>query len=94
MRASPGVERSRSEFKEAKMSELDHVLHAQIAEPTAAGGLVAQVDELIASHRTQVLHSTTSAVSCVGELVRRYEGLEQAVRTLALAVDNLSATDG
>lgn len=94
MRTSAGVERSRSEFKEAKMSELDHVLHAQISEPIAPGGLVARVDELIASHRTQVLHSTTSTTSCVGELVRRYDGLEQAVRALALAVDKLSATDG
>jgi hypothetical protein len=55
---------------------------------------VARIDELIASHRTQVLHSTTSTTSCVGELVRRYEGLEHAVRALALAVENLSATDG
>jgi predicted sugar kinase len=94
MRASPGVERSRSEFKEAKMSELDDVLHAQLSKPTAAEGLVARIDELIASHRTQVLHSTTSTTSCVGELVRRYEGLEHAVRALALAVENLSATDG
>jgi hypothetical protein len=76
------------------MSELDHVLHPQISKPTAAGGLVAQVDDLIESHRTQMLHSTTSTTSCVGELVRRYEGLEQAVRVLALAIDNLSATDG
>ena len=76
------------------MSELDDVLHAQISEPAAVGGLVARVDKLIASHRTQELHSTTSTTSCVGELVRRYDGLEQAVRALALAVDNLSATDG
>ena len=75
------------------MSELDHILHAQISRPTAVGGLVARVDELIASHRTQVLHSTTSTTSCVSELVRRYEGLEQAVRALASAVDNLAATD-
>ena len=75
------------------MSELDHVLRAQISEPTAADGLVARVDELIESHRTQALHSTTSTTGCVGELARRYEGLEQAVRALALAVENLAATD-
>jgi len=76
------------------MSELDDVLHAQTSKPAAAGGLVARVDEVIASHRTQDLRSTTSTTSCVGELVRRYEGLEEAVRALALAVDDLSATDG
>jgi hypothetical protein len=80
-------------FKEAKMSELDDVLHAQISEPTATDGFVAQVDGLIASHRTQALRSTTSTTECIGELVRRNEGLEQAVRALALAVEKLAAHD-
>lgn len=83
---------ARSEFKENEVSELDHVLHAQISKP-AAVGLGARVDALIESHRRQALHSTTSTSECIGELVRRNEGLEQAVRALALAVEDL-ATPG
>jgi hypothetical protein len=75
------------------MSELDHDLQAQIAKPTHASGLVARVDELIESHRTQTLRSTTGMPGAIGELARRNEGLEQVVRALALAVENLAATD-
>lgn len=75
------------------MSELDNVLHAQISTPTASDGLVAQVDRLIESHRTQALLSTTGVPAAIGELARRNEGLEQAVRALALAVENLAAAD-
>ena len=84
---------ARSEFKESEVSELDHVLHAQVSKPAAADGLGARVDALIESHRTQVLRSTTSATECIGELVRRNEGLEQAVRALAFAVESLAAPD-
>jgi hypothetical protein len=75
------------------MSELDHDLQAQIAKPTDADGLVARIDELIESHRKEALLSTTGAPGAIGELARRNEGLEQAVRALALAVENLTATD-
>lgn len=75
------------------MSELDHDLQAQISTLPAAGGLVARIDELIESHRTQALLSTTGMPGAIGELARRNEGLEQAVRALALAVENLAATD-
>jgi hypothetical protein len=75
------------------MSELDHDLQAQIAKPTATHSLVARVDELIESHRTQTLLSTTGMPGAIGELARRNEGLEQAVRALALAVEHLAATD-
>lgn len=71
------------------MSELDQVLQEEIFKPTAADALVAHVDELIESHRTQTLLSTTSTSAAIGELVRRNEGLEQAIRALALAVENL-----
>ncbi len=84
---------ARSEFKENEVSELEHVLHAQISKPAAADGLGARVDALIESHRTRALHSTTSTTECIGELVRRNEGLEQAVRALALVVENLAAPD-
>ncbi len=75
------------------MSELDHDLQAQISTLPAADGLVARIDELIESHRTQALLSTTGMPGAIGELARRNEGLEQAVRALALAVENLAATD-
>jgi hypothetical protein len=84
---------ARSEFKENEVSELEHVLHAQLSKPAAAEGLGARVDALIESHRTQELHSMTSTAQCIVELVRRNEGLEQAVRALALAVENLTAPD-
>ncbi len=73
------------------MSELDHVLHAQISTRTPTEGLAARVDELIKSHHTQALLSTTSTTAAVGELVGRNEGLEQAIRALALAIENLGA---
>jgi hypothetical protein len=75
------------------MSELDYVLRAQISEPSPTEGLVARVDALLESHRTQELLSTTGVVPAVGELAIRSEGLEQAVRELALAVETLAATD-
>ena len=74
------------------MSELDHDLQAQITKLTDADGLVARIDELIESHRKEALLSTTGAPGAIGELARRNEGLEQAVRALALAVENLTAT--
>ena len=75
------------------MNELDHDLQAQIAKPTATDGLVARIDELIESHRKEALLSTTGAPGAIGELARRNEGLEQAVRALAIAVENLTDTD-
>ena len=75
------------------MSELDHVLHGQVSKPAVADGLAARVDALIESHRARALRSTTSTTECIGELVRRNEGLEQAVRELALAVENLAARE-
>jgi hypothetical protein len=93
-RISPGYRLgAQNEFKENEVSELEHVLHAQLPEPAGADGLGARVDALIESHRTKALHSTTSTTECIGELVRRNEGLEQAVRALALALENLAAPD-
>ncbi len=73
------------------MGELDHSLYTEISNPSAEDGLVARVDELIESHRTQTLLSTTSTTAAVGELASRIEGVEQAIRVLALAVENLAA---
>lgn len=73
------------------MRELDHILYTEISNSSAADGLVAHVDEVIESHRTQTLLSTTSTTAAVGELARRVEGVEQAIRALALAVEHLAA---
>ena len=75
------------------MNELEHALHAEISKPAGAEGLVARVDQLIESHRTEKLLSTTGTAGAVGELARRNEGLEQAIRALALAVENLATAD-
>jgi hypothetical protein len=75
------------------MSELEHVLHTQISKPAPLDGLVAHVDQLIESHRTQPLRSTTGMPGAIGELARRNEGLEQAIRALALAIEHLAAAD-
>jgi len=92
--ASTGIEHaSRSEFEEEMMNELDQVLRAQISAPSPREGLVARVDALLELHRTQELFSTTGVVPAVGELAIRSEGLEQAVRELALAVEELAAAD-
>jgi hypothetical protein len=75
------------------MSELEQVLHAEISKPADAESLVAHVDQLLESHRTQELLSTTGTAAAVGELARRNEGLEQAIRAVALAVENLATAD-
>jgi hypothetical protein len=75
------------------MSELEQVLHAEISKPADAESLVAHVEQLLESHRTQELLSTTGTAAAVGELARRNEGLEQAIRAVALAVENLATAD-
>lgn len=72
------------------MTELERVLQAAISKSNAPDGLMARVDGLLESNRTQALLSTTSTNAAVGELARRYEGLEEAIRALALAIENLT----
>ncbi len=50
-----------------------------------------RVDEVIRSHKGQ-LQSTTGPVSAIGELVNRGEGLEEALREIALEVQKLAAS--
>lgn len=73
------------------MREFDAVLAAEIAKARSADDLVARVDEMIESHRSQTLLSTTGAAEAVAEIIRRNTGLEQAIRALALAVESLAA---
>jgi hypothetical protein len=53
--------------------------------------LIQRVDDLIESHHHERLLTTTSVRVVMHELVERNEGLEQAVRELALQVEELSA---
>jgi hypothetical protein len=54
--------------------------------------LNARIDELLESHRTQRLLSTTGPQAAVRELAIRTQGLEKALRELAAEVERLSAS--
>ena len=49
-----------------------------------------RVDDVIRSHKCLLL-STTGSQAALAELVRRSEGLEQAIREVALEVEKLAA---
>jgi hypothetical protein len=51
--------------------------------------LCERVDDAIRSHKSLLL-STTGPVAAIGELVRRIEGLEEALREIALEVQKLA----
>jgi predicted sugar kinase len=51
--------------------------------------LCERVDEAIESHKGLLL-STTGPVAAIGELVTRVEGLEEAIREIALEVQRLA----
>ena len=53
--------------------------------------LCERVDEVIRSHKNLLL-STTGPVAAIGELVRRSEGLEEALREIALEVQKLATS--
>lgn len=53
--------------------------------------LTQRVEDLIDSHHHEKLLTTTSVRVVMHELVERNEGLEQAVRELALEVQRLAA---
>ena len=52
--------------------------------------LCARVDAVIRAHKSQLL-STTGPQAAIGELVTRSEGLEKALREIALEVQKLAA---
>ena len=59
---------------------------------TLTGTLLERVDELIEGRRShQPLLSTTATSVAIAELMARSEGLEQALREIALEVQRLSA---
>lgn len=53
--------------------------------------LYERVDELIRSHKGQQLLSTTGSRSSIEELAARTEGLENAIREIALDVQKIAA---
>jgi metal-responsive CopG/Arc/MetJ family transcriptional regulator len=52
--------------------------------------LYARVDELISSHRSEELRLTTGPSFAISELAARSEGLEKAIREIALEVQRLA----
>lgn len=53
--------------------------------------LYERVDELIRSHKGQQLLSTTGSRGSIEELAARTEGLEKAIREIALDVQKIAA---
>ena len=53
--------------------------------------LFERVDELIDNHKDRELQSTVGLQATVDELVLRNQGLESAIREIALEVQKLSA---
>jgi hypothetical protein len=53
--------------------------------------LCGRVDEVIRSHKSLLL-STTGTRAAIGELATRCEGLEKALREIALEVQKLAAS--
>jgi hypothetical protein len=53
--------------------------------------LYERVDELIRSHKGERLLSTTGSRGSIEELAARIEGLEKAIREIALDVQKLAA---
>jgi hypothetical protein len=58
---------------------------------TLTGTLSQRVDEVIRAHQVQPLRSTLGKQASIDELTRRYVGLEEAVREIALEVQKLAA---
>ena len=54
--------------------------------------LYERVDDLISSHKLEELRSTTGSRVLISELAMRSEGLEMAIREIALEVQRLSAS--
>lgn len=52
--------------------------------------LLERVDEVLATHKSCELHSTTGLQATVGELALRSQGLERALHEIALDVQKLA----
>jgi hypothetical protein len=67
-----------------------HDPQAEIRVETLNAALGDRVDELIRAHKAEPIRSTTGTRAALEELARRYDGLEMAVREIALEVQNLA----
>jgi hypothetical protein len=54
--------------------------------------LYTRVEELISAHKSEVARSTTGSRVLIEELAARSEGLEKAIREIALEVQRLAET--
>ena len=54
--------------------------------------LCERVDELIRSHKCEPLLSTTGSRALIAELAARSQGLEEAIREIALEVQDIAAS--
>ena len=68
----------------ASPDEGDHV-------ETLTGTLLERVDKLIEAQKSQQLLSTTATPVAIAELAARSDGLEQALREIAVEVQRLAA---
>jgi hypothetical protein len=59
---------------------------------TLSATLSDRVDEVLRAHTTRPFLSTMGKDARIDELVRRYAGLEEAVREIALEVQKLATT--
>ena len=59
---------------------------------TLSRALSERVDEVIRAHQTEPFLSTTGTRSAIDELVRRFAGLEEALREIALEVERIAAS--
>jgi hypothetical protein len=58
---------------------------------TLSSALSERVDEVIRAHQRQPFLSTMGRTAAIEELERRYAGLEEAVRQIALEVEKLAS---
>ena len=81
VRRYEGIDNVRSEEVTRKVGEnlLDETLYKR-------------VDELLRSHKREPLLSTTGSRAFIAELAARSEGLEEAIREIALEVQEVAAS--
>jgi hypothetical protein len=59
---------------------------------TLEGTLYQRIDELIEAHKGEKLLSVTASRAAIDELAARTEGLEKAIREVALEITKLAAS--
>jgi hypothetical protein len=72
------------------MRKICRFLKGRIGMDTLNAALGARVSEVIRAHETEPFLSTMGTRAAIAELINRYEGLEEAVREIALEVEKLA----